>query len=121
MKKVFVVFALLGFFCTTTAIADVTPTDDDVRITVKPLEGKAFSLHVANLQQQSAKIEISDLDGNVYFEAYVNKHNGYARKIDLNQLENGKYVLRVKQNGINYSRVMVVKDQSILFSQVNQH
>lgn len=123
MKPFFVAFAMLCLLTTTTASfsANYADADPEVLIQVKPLEGKTFKLLLSNLQQQTTKIKIEDLDGEVYFEAFVSKHNGYARKINLEELERGRYVLTVKQDGTNYSQVMVVKDDTIHFSKVTQH
>ena len=118
MKRFFVMFTMLTVFGASTIFANDF-LDLEPRIYVKHVEGKSFKLQLANLMQKTTKVTISDLKDGLYFEAYVSKHNGYARKIILDGVNDGRYLLNVSQDGVTYSKVMVIKDGEIQFSKVS--
>ena len=119
MKRLFVMFAMLTVFGVSTTFANDV-VDSEPKIYVKHIEGKSFKLQLANLMQKTTKVTISDLQEGLYFEAYVSKHNGYARKIILDGVKDGRYLLNVSQDGVTYSKVMLIKDGEIQFSKVSQ-
>ena len=118
MKKLLLALAVITSCAISPSFANITY--DDILIYVDNSEGKAFNLQLANLQKVSTKVAIKDMDGSIYFEDYITDHNGYAKKINLKKLKDGKYLLNVMQGKQKLVQVIVVKGDKLWFSKVKE-
>lgn len=57
---------------------------------------KTINLRIANLQNLLTNIVLEDMNGAVWFDEYAWGETGYAKKLNLNGMPNGDYVLYVK-------------------------
>ncbi|MFN7115652.1 MAG: hypothetical protein ACK4TA_02575 [Saprospiraceae bacterium] len=106
--------SLVLAFCLTLTIPaianEVNPTDN-VQVTVTAVAEKSVEISLTNLQQQRTSISIQKLDGSVvYYQDIVRKHNGYRKRLNFNELENGKYLLVIEQGAEKHQQVIVLKD-----------
>ena len=122
MKNFMLIAALVCSVASTYAFNTEVPAkiDDDLIINVDQLDNKQFILHIANLQQQITNIKIQDLEGNIYYREKVKDHNGFAKKIDLKELPEGRYVLSITQNDRRFSQVVLVDSDNLLFSRIKE-
>ena len=117
MKRISLLMALCFCVATFSAVAAPINNADELIIRVKPLENKVFKVTLANLQQKNTKITLTNLSGTTtYFEDNVIKHNGYAKKLDLSDLNDGRYLLTVKQKGEETVKVLYLSGEKILIS-----
>lgn len=100
---------------------DVAPaTNTDILVNAKIAEGKVLNLKVSNLQMERTSIRLTDLKGeNTFYREFVKDHNGYGRRLNLDQLPSGKYMLTIKQKDEYVKQVIVVKDNYLLISGIN--
>lgn len=99
MKRVITALTLCLFVTTLPAFSSApipAIETEAIKITTEALEGTSFRLLIINLQQETTAIKIESLDEAVtYFQEYVKDHNGYAKRIDLQKVPEGKYLLKV--------------------------
>ena len=100
---------------------DASPTvNTDILVRANIAEGKVISLKVSNLQMEKTSIKITDLKGeNTYYRDFVKNHNGYGRRLNLDNLPVGKYVLTIKQKDEYVKQIIVIKDNYLLLSQIH--
>lgn len=97
----------------------VNPTTD-ILVSSKIVNGKTVKLKVSNLQMEKTAILITDLQGNnTFYRDFIKDHNGYGRRLNLDQLPVGKYILTVKQKDENVKQIIVVKENYLLLSGAN--
>lgn len=126
LKKTFIMkrFSLFLALClamSSFAFASTSNNADDNPIfRVKPVETKAIQVNLANLQQVTTSISLTDLSGKTFFKETIRKHNGYAKKFDLEKIPNGRYVLTVKQDGESYSKVIYVDNDAMRISGITK-
>ena len=98
-----------------------TPTvSTDILVNAKISEGKIISLKVSNLQMEKTSIKLTDLIGdNTYYRDFIKDHNGYGRRLNLDNLPAGKYMLTVKQKDEYVKQIIVIKDNYVLLSKTN--
>ncbi|MEZ5039688.1 MAG: hypothetical protein R2828_07340 [Saprospiraceae bacterium] len=97
----------------------VKPTTD-ILVSSKIVGGKTVKLKVSNLQMEKTAILLTDLQGNnTFYRDFVKDHNGYGRRLNLDQLPVGKYMLTVKQKDENVKQIIVVKENYLLLSSSN--
>ena len=117
MKRIALLLALCFGVATFSAVAAPSNDSGDLIVRIQPLKNKVFKLTLANLQQESTKVTLTNLSGTTtFFEDRISKHNGYTRKLNISNLANGRYVLTVKQNGREEVKVLYLKDDQILVS-----
>ncbi len=102
---------------TVLAAADGTP--GELIMKVNALEDNRFSLHLANLQRETTYISLEDLYGASYMTKVVKDHNGYRVNVNLDNAPHGRYLLKIRQNGQVYTRVVYYDREHLLFSQLN--
>ena len=103
--------------CTCVPALASVPADAEPLITRSQLDGHQLSLTLANLEQQTTRVEITNLDTDVrHFREVVNRHNGYRVAFDLDQLEQGRYVIAVKKGDTLRQQVILVTDTGIMCS-----
>lgn len=121
MKTVFasVAMAALFFFAPISTFAHFsTDTPGELLMKLKPVEDNAFSLHLANLQGNTTYISLENMDGETFFSDRVKDHNGYLVKINMTDAPQGRYILKVLQNGQEYTSIIYHKEEQLLTSQV---
>lgn len=97
----------------------IKPTTD-ILVNTKIVDGKTVKLKVSNLQMEKTAILITDLQGNnTFYRDFIKDHNGYGRRLNLDQLPVGKYMLTVKQKDENVKQIIVVKENYLLLSGSN--
>lgn len=93
------------------AIANEFEPTKEVKVTVTAVAEKSLDVNVSNLQQQTTRITIENIDGSVvYFQDIVKKHNGYHKRLNLRKLKDGKYLLVVQRGTEKHQQVIVLKD-----------
>lgn len=99
--------------------SDPTPKGE-VQLYVTPVSEKKLDIALTNLQYQRTTIALKSLDGTItYYQDVVNKHNGYRRCLNLNQLEDGKYMLLVEKGKESRRQVIVLsKANGMLLSAI---
>lgn len=119
MKYLSLVLALC-LSLTIPAVANVTNPADEIQMYVTPVSEKTVDVALANLQQQRTTISIVSLDGSTtYYRDIVKKHNGYRKRLHLNELQDGRYVLVVEQGTEKRQQVIVLKkNQGMLLSAI---
>ena len=100
---------------------DASPAvNTDILVRANIAEGKVISLKVSNLQMEKTSIKITDLKGeNTYYRDFVKNHNGYGRRLNLDNLPVGTYVLTIKQKDEYVKQIIVIKDNYLLLSQIH--
>lgn len=118
MKYLSVVLALC--LCLTVAAKAETDPTKTIRATVTAVEAKTVEISLVNLQQLRTDISIQSVDGKVaYFQDVVKKHNGYRKRLNLNELEAGKYMLVVQNGDERLQQIIVIKeDKTLLLSSI---
>lgn len=120
MKR-FSLFLAMCLAISSFAFAGTSSTpDEDPIFRVKPIESKSFQVTLANLKKTTTSISLTNLSGTTFFKETIKKHNGYSKKLNLNKLPNGRYVLTVKQNGEKYSKVIYVDDDAMRISGITK-
>jgi hypothetical protein len=85
------------------------------------VENNVVVLQLYNLQQENTEISIQSLDGKTtFFSDYVRNHNGYIRKINLENLTDGRYMIEIEQNKASRTQVVLVRDGKVQLSSVNK-
>ncbi|PHN03254.1 T9SS type A sorting domain-containing protein [Flavilitoribacter nigricans] len=114
--KSFFVLALMAM--TLNASASNEPTGE-LRLKSHVVESNVVVLQLYNLQQEKTKVSILSLDGETaYFTDYIRNHNGYIRKINLEELTDGRYMIQVEQNEQSKTQVILVRDSKVQLSSV---
>lgn len=115
--KFFALFLCLAIF-TVPAMANTTtePTEGKLIFKTK-VEGKTVVYRLSNLQKLDTEVSIYSMDKNTrYYKGYINNHNGYVKRLNLNQLSNGKYKIVVNNGGEKLTKIMKIEEDMILFS-----
>lgn len=114
--KSFFVLALMAL--TFTASADNEP-DGQLLIKSKVVEQNVLVVQLVNLQQEATRVSIQSLDGDTtFFQENIRKHNGYIRKINLENLKDGRYLIEVTQDDIAKKQVILIRDGQLRLSAV---
>lgn len=119
--KSFFVLALMALTLNVSAATSNEAPTGDMHLKSKVVENNVLVVQLYNLQQEKTKIKIQSLDGQTtFFTDYVNNHNGYIRKINLENLADGRYMIQVEQNDQSRTQVVLVRDSKVQLSSVNQ-
>lgn len=121
MKYVSLLLALcLSVATALPAMAAPPASNPELTLVVTPVHKKTVEVSMVNLKQERTRIVLTSLDGEMlYFEDTIKNRNGYRRKLDLNELKSGKYVLEVKQGSKVLSQVIVIdRKDAMWLSQV---
>ncbi len=95
-----------------------TPPIENVLLSTK-VDQRSLVVHLANLQKEKTVLTLESLDSRETFhEQVITDHNGYNRRLNLNELPKGRYILRVKQGNGSLRQVVVVDQNSILCSKI---
>lgn len=117
MKR-FSLFLAICLAVTTFSFATTTnPTiEDDPIVRVKVVDAKIFQINLANLQKETTNVKLTNLRGTTYFKETIRNHNGYGKKINIDQIPNGRYVLTITHNKSSVTKVIYIDDDAIRVS-----
>lgn len=80
-------------------------------------DGMVLVVNLANLQGKTAKLEITSLGEKVeYHRQWIQDHNGYAQRLNLKELPQGRYLLKVKHDGATVQKVLKVEETRVFVS-----
>ena len=122
MKKSFLATMFFALTACIPAIANNSP----VSLTTAPLpfnvktkliKEKTFELRLFNLQQKYTYISLSDMKGKkIYFSEGLKKRNGYAKALNISNLLDGKYLLKISNQGESVTQIVRVSGDNVYFS-----
>ncbi|GAB5554823.1 MAG: hypothetical protein Sapg2KO_44140 [Saprospiraceae bacterium] len=114
--KIIALFLCLAIF-TLPAMANTTPEPDGKLLFKTKVDGKSVIYRLSNLQKMDTQVAIYSMDeGTRYYRKFISNHNGYVKRLDLEQLPNGKYKMVVYNGEESKTKVMKIEEDMILFS-----
>jgi hypothetical protein len=119
MKRFTGIFLALAFLLLGTVATAATNLDDlpeEPKIVTETIDYKAIKVRLINLQKETTVVQIEDMSGTEYYRRVIKDHNGFARRLDLNDLDNGRYMLKVKQEDKEWVQVVLVEENTIRMS-----
>jgi glucose/arabinose dehydrogenase len=109
--------ALASLFALITFAAQANTTDNSpMRLLSKVMPEQTLRIQLVNLQQQTATVELTDMNGKTLHRDLIKNHNGYARIYDLKEVGDGRYLLTAKQGNDEVIVVVRIKDGTIMTS-----
>ncbi len=109
--------ALASLFALITFAAQANTADNSpMRLLSKVMPEQTLRIQLVNLQQQTATVELTDMNGKTLHRDLIKNHNGYARIYDLKEVEDGRYLLTAKQGNDEVIVVVRIKDGTIMTS-----
>ncbi len=90
----------------------------DLKFKSEAIDYRIVKILLINLQQETTTVKLADMQGKEYYRRVIRDHNGFARKLDLKGLDNGRYLLSVEQNGEEWIQVVLVDDQGVMLSDI---
>ncbi len=94
-----------------------SPVEENLQARTKVIEDAKVQVQLYNLQQQRTTLAITDLDEEVsYYKTTISRHNGFAKILDVSELSNGRYLLKVNNGSTTLKEIMKVDDNRILLS-----
>jgi hypothetical protein len=93
-------------------------SDEDPRIKSEVADYMSIKVQIINLQKETAVVKIEDLSGKEYYKRTIKDHNGFVRKLDLNALSKGRYLLKIEQGDQEWIQVVFVDDGVIRLSKM---
>jgi hypothetical protein len=109
--------ALASLFALITFAAQANTTDNSpMRLLSKVMPEQTLRIQLVNLQQQTATVELTDMNGKTLHRDLIKNHNGYARIYNLKEVEDGRYLLTAKQGNDEVIVVVRIKDGTIMTS-----
>ncbi len=87
------------------------PTEPEaVRVEVKAVNEKTVEVVLTNLQKERTDITLQSLNKNTtFYHETLRKHNGFRKRLNLKDLNEGKYLLTIQHNNETYQQVIVIK------------
>ena len=110
-------FLLVGTFSNATP-APIVTSDEDPKIISEVADYMSIKVQLVNLQQETTIVKLEDLSGKEYYKKTIKEHNGFARKLDLNDLREGRYLLKIEQDGHKWVQVVFVDEDVIRLSKM---
>jgi hypothetical protein len=96
-------------------------TDGKIILETTVTDFKVIKLHLANLQKAKTQVTVESLSGEKLLEEVIEKHNGYQANLNLKDLPNGRYILKVTTaDGENLRQVLVVNAKGVVCSDVTE-
>lgn len=114
------VFPLIAFFSLLTAPAFAheaeTSATEPLIVRSQMMPG-GLEVLIANLEQEKTSISLVNLDNGLeIFTDRIRKHNGYSYNLNFDQLEFGRYLLKVKKGRTVRKQVILKAETGILCS-----
>ncbi|WP_282779735.1 hypothetical protein [Phaeodactylibacter xiamenensis] len=109
--------AMASLFALITFAAQANTADNSpMRLLSKVMPEQTLRIQLVNLQQQTATVELTDMNGKTLHRDLIKNHNGYARIYDLKEVGDGRYLLTAKQGDDEVVVVVRIKDGTIMTS-----
>lgn len=112
-------FASLFLCLAQVQAANFPPAEGSLLMKVQVENADVLLLRVANLQQESTVVKLMDLNGSTYYRQAIKDHNGYAMKVNIAAIPEGRYILSVEQKEERRTQVIYKSEDHILVSQVS--
>lgn len=110
-------FVFAGTYSYATSTFD-SSIEDDPKIVSKVIDLKALKVQLVNLQKETTIVKLEDMSGTEFYRRTIKDHNGFARRLDLNQLDNGRYMLKIEQGSKQWVQVVLVDDDQVRVSKI---
>lgn len=119
MKYLSFMLALCLAF-TLPVLASEPDPNAEVQMYVTKVSEKSLDVALTNLQNQRTTISIVSVDRAItYYRDIIKKHNGYRKRLNLSELQDGKYILVVERGTEKRQQVIVLKkDRGMLLSAI---
>ncbi len=111
-------FALF-FISSVSATDPVDQINDGERVIfdIKSVEGKSFVIKLANLEKQRTNVIIDDLsEPNTLFYKRLKNHNGFSQRINMDDLDDGRYKITVQRGDEKWIKVLRIENDQLMFS-----
>lgn len=117
MKKSFFATMIFAFTACLPAFSATTHITPPVIAKTKLIKEKTIELRLANLEKKYTYVSITDMKGKlIYFSEGVKNHNGFLKAINVQNLSNGNYMIKVKSKGEELKQIFQIKGKHIYFS-----
>ena len=117
MKKSIFLSLVLSLAIAATGFANTDPDPTTIIAKTKLVKEKTIELRLANLMKDFTEVSITDLRGQTtYYTTDIENHNGYATAFNIEDLENGKYIIQVKRAGKTLRQLFRIDDREVFFS-----
>jgi len=117
MKKSLFATMIFAFTACLPSFATTTITTPPVIAKTKLIKEKTIELRLANLEKKYTYVSITDMKGKlVYFSEGVKNHNGFLKAINIKNLVNGNYLIKVKSKGEELKQIFQIKGEHVYFS-----
>lgn len=117
MKNSIIATMLFAFTAVLPAYSGTITTPPNVILKSKLIKHKTIELRLANLEKKYTYVTITDMKGElIYFSEGVKNHNGFTRAININNLIDGKYIIKVRTNGEEYRQIIQLDGEAVWFS-----
>lgn len=93
---------------------------EPILVKTKMIAAEKLHVRLANLQQEMTTVRLETLQGEMLYSQNVRKHNGYTIALDIADLPNGRYLLRVSQVDTEVQQVIVKDEYGIKLSNISQ-
>lgn len=93
---------------------------EPILVKTKAIDDEKVHVRLANLQQEMTTVTLETLKGDVLYSQNVRKHNGYTISLDLAELPDGRYLLRVSQADTELQQVVVKNENGIALSRISK-
>jgi len=123
MKYLSLVLAVCLSVTLVMPVSATTPdVDPEFTLYVKAVKERTVEVALLNLQKEKTSISIQSLDGTkTFYSNIVKDHNGFRKRLNFRNLDYGKYLLVVEQNGEKLTQVIVLDDKhGMLLSDISK-
>lgn len=123
MKYLSLVLAVcLSVSLATPVSATTSDVDPEFTLYVKAVKERTVEVALLNLQKEKTDITIQSLDGKrTFYSNTIKQHNGFRKRLNFRNLDYGKYLLVVEQNGEKRTQVIVLDDKNgMLLSDISK-
>ena len=86
-------------------------------VRVEQQNGQALTVQLANLQKQRTRISLADTNGKVWFSDYAWGVNGYTKRLNLDGMPAGSYVLLINNTRDQYAQAFTKTQYQLFFFQ----
>ena len=74
----------------------------------------SLHLYFANLLEQTTYIELIDNKGQIVYNETISDQKAYAKKLDLSQINDGKYTVFVENRRIEVTQPILIEDDMVM-------
>lgn len=117
MRTFFCALFMAFFTLSVTATPTLPPLDWNFK--TKVVKDKVIKLTLTNLNQETTRVFLTDLrEETEFFVKRVRNHNGYSKALDLRELPNGRYLLKVQNKSGMQQQIVLIRDNMMITSDV---